>query len=143
MGRWNWERVASVLLIVPSVIAIAALTQALVAKLIMLRKRNQTWRQYRRSLINENKWRALRDGIEGKLIDFGAQDQLPFSELMDQLLEFVDEAVEELGTRKEVEYIKTMLNEGTSADRQLACFEREGDLKKVVDQLIEETMEGC
>lgn len=128
---------------VDEVIAIAALLQALVAKLIRLRRSNQTWRIYRRGLIAENKWRALKDGIDGKLIDLGKECEVPVRALMLELLELVDDVLDELGTRKEVEYIHTMLEQGTSADRQRACFEQTQDLKQVVDLLIEETMEGC
>ncbi|MBC8174266.1 MAG: carboxylate-amine ligase [Candidatus Marinimicrobia bacterium] len=125
------------------VIAIAALIQALVAKMIQLRRQNRTWRIYRRSLIAENKWRALKDGIDGKLIDFGKECEVPLRSLMEEMLELVDDVVDTLGTREEVEYIRTIMEEGTSADRQLRCFEETGSLNAVVDMLIKETFEGC
>ena len=128
---------------VDEVIAIAALIQALVAKLIQLRRKNQTWRIYRRTLIAENKWRALKDGIHGNLIDFGKESEVPVKQLMEEMLELVDDVVDELGTRQEIEYIRTILEHGTSADRQVKCFEETGSLEAVVDQLIEETFEGC
>jgi carboxylate-amine ligase len=124
-------------------IAIAALFQAVVAKLVQLRRNNQTWRIYRPELIAENKWRAIRDGIDGKLIDFGTEQEVPLRFLMNELLELVDDVVEDLGTRQEIEYIHTMLKVGSSADRQLRVYRETGDLKAVVDMLIEETMEGC
>lgn len=128
---------------VDEVIAIAALVQALVAKLILLRRQNQTWRIYRRGLIAENKWRALKDGLDGNMIDLGRRNEIPTKDLMLELLELVDDVVDRLGTRKEIEYIHTMLENGSSADRQIKKFEETGDLKDVVDMLIQETVEGC
>lgn len=124
-------------------IAIAALFQAVVAKLVQLRRDNQTWRIYRPDLIAENKWRAIREGIDGKLIDFGIEQEVPLRFLMNELLELIDDVVDELGTRQEIEYVQTILSEGTSADRQLRVYREAGDLKAVVDLLIEETREGC
>jgi len=90
----------------------------------------------------ENKWRAARYGIEGKLIDFGKQTEVPFRALAEEYLEFIDDVVDELGCREETEYIRHILNEGTGADRQLRVFAETNDLKKVVDYIIEETQAG-
>ncbi len=128
---------------VDEVMAIAALIQALVAKLLVLRKSNQTWRIYRSGLIAENKWRAVKDGMDGKLLDLGKQEEVPVRFLLEELLEFIDPVVDELGTRKDVEYIHTLLKTGTSADRQLQKFQETNDLKAVVDMLADETIEGC
>ncbi|HXG92435.1 MAG TPA: carboxylate-amine ligase [Blastocatellia bacterium] len=127
---------------VDEVIAITALIQAIVAKLYKLYRMNMGFRLYRRALIQENKWRAVRWGLEGKLIDFGKQIEVPVRDLIHELLEFVDDVVDELGSRKEIDYIYTILETGTSADRQLKTYEATGDFKAVVDQLIAETMEG-
>jgi len=127
---------------VDEVIAIAALIQAIIAKLSKLYRQNMGFRLYRRALIQENKWRAVRWGLDGKLIDFGKQTEVPVRNLILELLEFVDDVVDELGSRKELEYVHTIMMQGTSADRQLRTFEETGDLKAVVDQLISETMEG-
>ena len=128
---------------VNEVIAIAALIQSLVAKLIKLRLMNQSWRPYRSSMIAENKWRAIKDGVKGKLIDFGKQSEILTSELTMELIELVDDVLDPLGTRKEVEYLFTLLKEGSSADRQLSCYEKTDSLEAVVDQLSEETMMDC
>jgi carboxylate-amine ligase len=136
-------RVCDVCTKVDEAICIAALIQAIVGKLIKLRYNNQSWRSYRHHLITENKWRAVRYGIEGKFIDFGKQEEVPLRLLIQEVLEFVDDVVDELGSRQEVQYAETMLAEGTSADRQLEVFRREQDLKAVVDQLIAETRMGC
>ena len=94
-------------------------------------------------LINENKWRAARYGIHGKLIDFGKQEEVPYRDLCGELLDFVDDVLDELGSRHEVEYIRQILDHGTGADRQLAVFEQSnGDLIKVVDYIVEETKQG-
>ena len=123
-------------------IALAALMQAVVVKLYNLYSVNMGFRLYRRALLMENKWRASRYGTEGKLIDFGRQEELPARELIGELLEFVDDVVDGLGSRKEVEYVRQILEMGTGAERQLRVFEKTGDIKAVVDYIIEETKFG-
>jgi carboxylate-amine ligase len=123
-------------------LCLAALVQAIVAKLVRLRQANQTWRIYRKNLLDENKWRAVRYGIEGKLIDFGKTREVRLPALIEELLVWVDDVVDELGSRAEVEYVDTILDQGTSADRQLAVYRRTEDLRAVVDLVVEETKEG-
>jgi carboxylate-amine ligase len=123
-------------------IALAALIQATVAKLYKLHASNQGFRLYRRALLMENKWRAARYGMNGKLIDFGKQTEVPAKDLIREYLEFVDDVVDELDSREELNYIHTMLERGSGADRQLQVYQETGDLKKVVDYIIEETETG-
>jgi len=123
-------------------LAIAALCQATLAKLWKLHSNNQGFRLYRRLLIMENKWRAARYGLDGKLIDFGKQTEVPMRDLMLEYLHFVDDVVDELGSRNEINYVYKMLEAGSGADRQLRVFRETGDLKKVVDYIISETEAG-
>ncbi|HEX6290836.1 MAG TPA: carboxylate-amine ligase [Herpetosiphonaceae bacterium] len=127
---------------VDETIAIAALIQAIFVKIYKLFTCNMTFRVYRRALINENKWRAMRYGLDGDLIDFGKQQSIAARDLLTELVEFVDDVVDDLGSRQAVEYVYRILENGTSADRQLATYERTGDLKAVVDQIVRETLEG-
>jgi carboxylate-amine ligase len=110
--------------------------------LYKLHTANQGFRLYRRALIMENKWRASRYGMDGKLIDFGKQIEVPARDLIREYLEFVDDVVDELDSRDELNYIHTMLEEGSGADRQLRVYRETGDLKKVVDYILEETEAG-
>jgi carboxylate-amine ligase len=123
-------------------ICLAAIIQAVAAKLYKLIKQNLGFRLYRRALIAENKWRAARYGISGRLIDFGKQEDVEFKQLAKELCLFVDDVVDELGSREEVNYINKILEIGTGADRQLKVWEETKDLKKVVDLIIEETHLG-
>lgn len=125
-------------------VLIAALVQAITAQLYLLHVRNQQWRSYHRALIEENKWRAVRYGLDAKLIDFGKEAEVPIRELIPELLEFVDEAAGMLGTREELRSgVERIFRDGTSADRQLKVFQDSGmDAKKVVEHLMRETMEG-
>jgi carboxylate-amine ligase len=97
---------------------------------------------YSRALIMENKWRAARYGLEGKMIDFGQEAERPVKELMLEYLEFVDDVVDELDSRREIEYVRTMLENGNGAERQLAVFAQTGDLKQVVQYMVAETAAG-
>lgn len=124
-------------------VCIAAIIQALVAKLWKLRRDNMTFRVYPLSLIEENKWRAVRYGVSGNLLDLGKETERPARELLEELIGwFLDDVLDDLGSRAEVEYAHTIFERGTSADRQLAVFEETGDLKTVVDHLVAETREG-
>ena len=127
---------------VDETIALAALIQATVAKLYKLYSANQGFRLYRRLLIMENKWRAVRYGLDGLLIDFGKGVEVPVRVLMEEYLEFIDDVVDELGSRKEIDYIRTILRNGSGADRQIRVFQETGDLKRVVDYIISETEAG-
>jgi carboxylate-amine ligase len=123
-------------------IAIAAVAQAIIVKLDRLRVRNLGFRLYHRALIEENKWRAARWGIDGKLIDFGQRREVPMRELGLELLEFIDDVLDDLGSRREVEYVRKILTDGTSAERQLQVYRETGDLRSVVQSIVEETRES-
>ncbi|HEX8493453.1 MAG TPA: carboxylate-amine ligase [Pyrinomonadaceae bacterium] len=127
---------------VDDTIAIAALFQAIVCKLNKLIDKNLGFRLYRRMLVQENKWRAVRWGLDGKMIDFGKQKEVPVRDLILELLEFVDDVLDELDSRKEVEHVHEILRRGTSADEQLRVYKETNDLKAVVDVLIARTMES-
>ena len=127
---------------VDDTIAIATLFQALVAKLNKLLDQNLTFRIHHKMLIEENKWRAVRYGLDGKMIDFGKGKEVPVRELIRELLEFVDDVIDDLRSRKEIRHIHTILERGTSADDQLRVWRETSDVKAVVDHLIEMTMEN-
>src|SRR6266849_6908726 len=127
---------------VDDTIAIAGLFQAIVAKLTRLIEKNLGFRLYRRMLIQENKWRAVRYGLDGMMIDFGKQKEVSTKDLIRELLDFVDDVLDDLGSRKEVEHIHTILERGTSADEQLEVYRETNDFKAVVDRLIERTREN-
>jgi carboxylate-amine ligase len=142
-------RIADICTRIDEAVCVAALFQAVCAKLLKLRRSNISWRHYRHMHISENKWRAVRYGVQGELIDFGKEESVPFHFLMEELLELLDDVVDELGSRSEVEYIHTILRHGSSADRQVAVYRKHGSddnreeaLKAVVDHLVAETKEG-
>ncbi|MBT8279954.1 MAG: carboxylate-amine ligase [Muriicola sp.] len=135
-------RVCDMVMTVEEVTCLAALMQCIIAKLHNLHQKNQSFRSYRRVLINENKWRAARWGIEAKLIDFGKEEEVPFKTLINELLDFVEDVVDELGCRNEVNYVYQMLEQGSGADRQLKVFNETNDLKEVVKYIVGETAKG-
>lgn len=135
-------RICDIPLNADDTIAIAALIQALVAKLYKLREQNLNFMIYRRHLINENKWRASRYGIDGKLIDFGKEQEVNTRVLISEIIDFVDDVLDDLGSRDAINHIHKMLEMGTGADRQLQVFEETGSLEKVVDFIMEETVSG-
>jgi carboxylate-amine ligase len=129
-------------LTVDETICIVAIIQAVVAKLYKLHMSNTSFNIYRIALIRENKFRAARNGIEGLLIDFGKKEEVPTKELIMELLEFIDDVVDELGSRKEIDYVHEILKRGTGADQQLAVFEKTGSLEAVVDFITGKFTEG-
>src|SRR5512141_1416533 len=135
-------RICDIPMRVDETICLAALFQAITVKLWKLYDRNLTFRLYPRALISENKTRAARFGIDGSLIDFGKKEEVPFASLLGELLEFVDDVVDELGSRKEIEYVHTILARRTGADRQREVYEKTQSLLAVVDYILEETRYG-
>ncbi|MHA6697593.1 carboxylate-amine ligase [Chryseobacterium sp. A321] len=135
-------RICDMPLRVEETVCLAAIMQALTVKLYKLHQQNITFRTYRRLLISENKWRAAKEGIHSELIDFGKESAVPYELLLEELLEFIDDVVDELGSREEVEYAREILRHGTGADRILQVYKETNDLKKVVDYMIEETQIG-
>jgi len=124
-------------------IAVVALVQALMGKLYLMYRRNTSWRSYQRSLIEENKWRALRFGADAKMIDFGMSAERPFVDLVGEMIDLVQESADIFGTHKTIERVRQIAANGTSAHRQIEVYEKtNGNLKAVVDWLIEETMRG-
>ncbi|MBT8377059.1 MAG: carboxylate-amine ligase [Bacteroidia bacterium] len=135
-------RICDVPMTIEETLTIAALIQALVAKLYKLKQQNLNFITYHRALINENKWRAARYGLDGKMIDFGKEIEVGTRLLLQELLDFVDDVVDDLGSRKEIENAKNIMKNGTGADRQLAVFQKTKDLKHVVDYIIDQTLIG-
>ncbi len=135
-------RICDIPLRAQETIAIAALIQATACKLWHLHSRNVDYRAYSRALLMENKFRAVRYGLDGKMIDFGKQTEVPARELILEYLDFVDDVLAELDSRDEIGYIRTMLGQGSGADRQLRIFRETGDLRDVVDYMALETKAG-
>jgi carboxylate-amine ligase len=127
---------------VEDTIALAALMQAIIFKLHKLLRQNVSFRRYPRRLLDENRWRASRYGIDAKLIDFGRKCETDERDLLHEMLAFIATEMEELGTQAEIAHIEKIMREGTGADRQLAVWERTHDIKAVVDHIVEETYEG-
>jgi carboxylate-amine ligase len=135
-------RVCDIPMRLDETIAIAALIQATVAMLYKLHASNKSYRIYGRALLMENKFRASRYGLHGNLIDFGKEEEVPLRDLMEEYLRLIEDVVDELGSREEIDYIHQMLEMGTGADRQLRVYEETRDLKKVVDYIVAETRVG-
>jgi carboxylate-amine ligase len=135
-------RICDVPMTVPETIAIAALFQAVCAKIYKLRTQNLNFIQYSRALINENKWRASRYGIEGRMIDFGKEEEVNTRVLIYELLDFVDDVIEPLGSRHAINYVSKILDEGTGADRQLKVHEETGSLVSVMDYIHSQFLAG-
>ena len=124
-------------------IAIAALVQALVAKLIRLIESNLQTRIYERAVIMENKFRALKRGLDGSMIAFDLKAERPTREMVNEVLDFVDDVVDDLGTRAEMSVLREWVRIGdTGADRQIAVWDKTHDLRAVVDFLVDETRRG-
>jgi glutamate---cysteine ligase / carboxylate-amine ligase len=136
-------RICDVPLTVKETCTIAALFQALCAKIYKLRMQNLNFIIYNRALVNENKWRASRYGIDGKLVDFGKETEVNARELIYELLDFVDDVVDELGSRAYIDNTRLMLENGTGADQQLAVFNRTNDLISVTDFITSVFLKDC
>jgi carboxylate-amine ligase len=128
--------------LVDETMALVALFQAVCAKLYKLRQQNMNFITYNRALINENKWRAARYGIDGKMIDFGKQLEVNTRALILELLDFIDDVVDDLGCRDDLAYVHNILDNGTGADRQLEVYNQRNNFKDVVDYITSQTLKG-
>jgi carboxylate-amine ligase len=142
-------RITDICTTIDEAVCLTALFQAIVAKLVKLRLSNMSWREFRNMYISENKWRAMRYGTDGKLIDFGREEEVPFNFLIEELLEIVDDVLDDLGSRKDVEYVRNILQHGTSAHRQVRVYNENGGddnrkkaLQAVVDSVVADTQRG-
>jgi len=135
-------RICDVPMTVDETIALAALFQAVCAKIYKLRLQNMNFIQYSRALINENKWRASRYGIDGRLIDFGKEEEVNARVLIAELLDFVDDVVDNLGSRHRLAYVNKILENGTGADRQLEVFEKSKNLVEVAKYINQQYLSG-
>jgi len=127
---------------VDDTLALAAVIQAIVAKLHKLLHHNTTFRVYRRRLIDENRWRASRYGLDGRMIDFGREAEVDTRKLLGELLDFIATEVDELGSGAEIAHVERIMREGTGADRQLAAWASQHNMHDVVDFIVSETYEG-
>ncbi len=125
-------------------LALVALCQALVAKLTWLHKHNMGTYVLPRNLIEENKWRAMRYGLDAQVIDFVQSRRLSMRESISELLDFVDDVLDDLGSHCEIHHLRMLLEDprGTGADRQIAVYQQTRSVKAVIDFLMEQTMEG-
>ena len=135
-------RICDVPMTVHETIVITALFQAICAKLYKLRMKNMSFMIYQRALINENKWRAGRYGLDGSLIDFGIEAEVNTRVLIYELLDFVDDVLDPLGLRDVLKLVPKILEVGTGADRQLKVYEETNDLVKVVEYIHDQFLEG-
>jgi carboxylate-amine ligase len=135
-------RICDVPMTVDETLCIAALFQAICAKIYKLRSRNMNFIQYSRALINENKWRASRYGIDGHLIDFGKEEEVNTRVLIYELLDFVDDVLDPLNSRQAAHYAEKILETGTGADRQLKVYQDTGNLVDVVDYIQNQFLAG-
>ena len=135
-------RICDIPLTVKETIAITGLFQAICAKLYTLRTQNLNFMMYSRALLNENKWRASRYGIDSNMIDFGKEKEVNTRVLIYELLDFVDDVIPHLGSQHAINHVHKMLEEGTGADRQLKVFEETKNLEKVVDYIHSQFLSG-
>lgn len=135
-------RICDILLTVQEAITITALFQGICAKIYKLRTKNMSYINYPRMLINENKWRASRYGINGSLIDFGKETEVNTRVLVYELLDFISDVAGPLGIKNTIDYVNTMMEEGTGADRQIKVFEETKSLPKVVDYIHTQFLAG-
>ena len=135
-------RICDIPLTVDETITIATLFQAVCARIYLLRSKNLNFIQYSRALLNENKWRASRYGIDGRLIDFGKEEEVNTRALLYELLDFIDPVIDHLGSRHRLAYIHKILENGTGADRQLKIFEESKNLVSVVDYIRQQFLAG-
>jgi carboxylate-amine ligase len=141
-------RISDVCTRLDDAIAVAAFYLCWLRMLFRFRRSNQRWRRYSNFLINENRWRAHRYGIDEGLLDFGRGEVVPFTDLIDEAMELIQKDAEYFNCVEELNHIYTIIKDGTSAHRQVSTYvnavnskkDHDEALRMVVDELIEETL---
>ena len=131
-------------------LAIAALYRCILSMLYRLRRVNQRWRIYPAICVEENRWRAQRYGTTHTLVDFGLGRQVPYAELLDEVVALVAPDAEKFGCQAEIAHAREIVRRGTSAEKQLGIYndavaqgaEPMEAFRHVVDWLIAETVFG-
>jgi glutamate---cysteine ligase / carboxylate-amine ligase len=125
-------------------LAIAALCQALVAKINWLNQRDEILPMLSSHFIDENKWHVMRSGLSAEVVDFAQGQRLPICQSIHELLDFVDDVLDELGSRSEINYLRNLVDsaQGTGADRQIALYQQTGNTGDVIRFLMQQTMQG-
>jgi carboxylate-amine ligase len=129
---------------VKDTLALAALCQALVVKLAWLYRHNLRAPVIPRHLVEENKWHAMRDGLDADVVDFARSRRLSMRDAIGEMLDFVDDVLDDLGSRQEMETLRALVADprGTGADRQVAVYQQAGSVEAVTRMLVEQTVEG-
>ncbi len=125
-------------------LALAALCQALIAKLVWLHERHLTMHVLPRYFVEEHKWYASRYGLDANVFDFVQGRRLTMRESITELLDLVDDVLDDLGSRREILYLRTLLSSpsGTGADRQIRLYRQTGKISDVITYLMQQTMHG-
>ncbi|QBD77048.1 carboxylate-amine ligase [Ktedonosporobacter rubrisoli] len=137
-------RICDMPLTLDDTLALTALWQAIVVKLAHLYEQGKAVPIWKSRHIEENRWRAARYGLDAEFVDFSAQKRMSMREALSQLLDFVDDVIDQLGSHREMEHIRTLLNDprGTGADRQIACYKESGDIQQVLHFLMQQSLQG-
>ena len=143
-------RIADVCTRLEDALSVASLYLCWLRMLYRLRRSNQRWRRYASFLINENRWRAHRYGIDKGLLDFGRGEVVPYGELLEEILDLVAEDALFFDCVQELDHLRDIVRDGTSAHRQLATYQQaiasgltpEDACSRVVDRLVAESVEG-
>jgi glutamate---cysteine ligase / carboxylate-amine ligase len=114
------------------VVALAALTQCLVATA-------EDYAPEDARFVSENKWRAIRRGLDARLYDFETKEEKGARETARALVARLRPVSQDLGCETELEGVLEILHRGTGAELQRAAYERRGSLEDVVDYLLETT----
>lgn len=125
-------------------LALAALCQALVAKVSWLNQREDILPMLSGHFIDENKWRVIRAGLDAEVVDFVKGRRLPMRQSIHELLDFVDDVLDDLGSRSDIDSLRNLIEseQGTGADRQMALYRQTGSIDEVLRMLMQQTMQG-
>jgi carboxylate-amine ligase len=120
-------------------VGLTALTAALAHRLSALFDREEPMVEYPTELIDDNKVRAAVRGLEGKLIDFREGRQVAAGEMVRRMLDELREHAQELGCADELAGVEDLCENGTGSQRQLAAYERNGDVRDLVREIADGT----
>jgi carboxylate-amine ligase len=122
--------------------AIVALVQSLVAMLSDRYEREGALPIQPVMLIAENKWRAVRYGLDAELVDLETDSERPAREAILALVERAAPYARRLGCTHELAEVERICRRGNGAHEQRRSYDRDGNLLAVVRDLAARTSEG-
>ncbi|MBV9423796.1 MAG: YbdK family carboxylate-amine ligase [Solirubrobacterales bacterium] len=120
-------------------LGLAALVQGLARELAEHFEARKRLSKYPFEMLDENKWLAARNGLEGELVDLPSYERVSTRALARRLIDRIRDHCRDLGSVGELEAVEDLLESGNGAARQVVVYEANHDLREVMGEIVAAT----